>query len=188
MSVSTFSITFLNRLFFPTISTCPPKSTTKGIPWLMGNGVESIPGVTSIKAALVNIRAVDQKIDLFGEIHHAQKAGDLPLGDGEFIHNVHLLPNLSPELSILSSTVLLQQSDTHDFCFARNNYFGVDTAGTHSEPEKFEVLDKGSLNYVLIPVPSDENLTVKKCLTDRGLESQFLQGQLLMGSTGFLVN
>lgn len=195
ISVSSY---FLDYISQPTISTnyfnMPTKVdhyaliTTKGIPWLLGNGVESISGVTSIKSALVNIRPVDQKIDFFGEIHHAQEAGDLPLGDGEFIRNVHILPNLSPELNVLSSALLKQQSDTHNFWFMRDEYEKVDTAGTHSQPEKFEVFHKGTLCYALIPVPSDENLTVMKCLTDKGLESQFLQGQYLMGSTGYLVN
>lgn len=162
--------------------------TTKGIPWLLGSGVETISGITSIRSALVNIRPVDQKISFQGQIHHAKEAGDLPLGDGEFIRDVHVLPNLWPELNILSSMLIKRQSDTHDFWFMRDGFEMVATAGTHNHPEKFEVLHKNTLSYVVIPVPSDENLTVMKCLTDQGLESQFLQGQFLGGSAGYLVN
>lgn len=84
--------------------------------------------------------------------------GDLPLGNGSHVKNIHVLPKLSPDLNFLQNDAVLEQED----CLVWNRGFDdeISTAGTDTNPTRFTVLRKDSArDYIAIPVLNDDKFT-----------------------------
>lgn len=134
------------------------------IAWLADTGCEGVSGITSLKNILQNIQPTYARFDFGGTLHIALETGDLPLGNNQYIRNIHILPNLPQNYNILSPSIIKRGRETHDLVFTRSEEDdSINTAGTKVNNTEFNTFVKNkSLSYIVIPIMVEgHNLTQK---------------------------
>lgn len=157
----------------------PPRQATAdeirkidGIAWLVGSDLDGVAGVTRHKKALVNLRKTYKVFQQGRVLHHCRIIGDLPLGNGSHIKDIHVFPKLAPECNVLQATAVQKQDNS--LVLKRGSREEVALAGTEVDPIKFTVIHKkdSALDYVAIPVLNDAKFnTVQGYKSHHGIKS-----------------
>lgn len=138
------------------------------VPWLIDTGCEGVTGVTSLKNLLVNIKPAHALFQFGNTNHEALETGDLPLGNGQYIHDIHILPNISKYHNIISPMFTMKR-DYNGLELERNKKDEVIKAGTKLYPGEFKTAVRNeSLTFILIPTYADREYHISP--TEMNLE------------------
>lgn len=130
------------------------------VPWLIDTGCEGVTGVTSLRNLLVNIKPAHALFKFGDTKHKAIETGDLPLGNGQFIHDIHILPNISKYHNIISPLFTMKR-EYNGLEITMNKRGAVIEAGTILHPGEFKTAVRNeSLTFILIPTYADKDFNI----------------------------